>query len=44
MWFIISLDPSPIYLEKEVQTVGQVASDMTSLEDNPLDMLFQSSV
>ena len=24
---------TPIYLKKEVQTIGQVASDMTSLED-----------
>ena len=32
MWFTISLDPPPsMYLKKEVQTIGQVASDMTSL-------------
>jgi len=35
---------TPIYLKKEVQIIRQVVSDMTSLEDNPLDMLFQSSV
>jgi len=40
----VLIHPHLYYLKKKVQTIGQVASDMISLEDNPLDMLFQSSV